>query len=72
MSHRPLSADLEFGCSILIAIDSISLAPTVVIAILSSPVLATPPYNFGFGIVGLINAPAMNTYFSLQLADALP
>jgi len=56
---RPIPLLLYPACSYALIAYSISLAPTVMIAILSSIVLGSPPYNFGAGVVGLINVPVM-------------
>ncbi|KAK6950179.1 hypothetical protein Daesc_008505 [Daldinia eschscholtzii] len=39
--------------------DSICLAPTVMVNVLSGSILIPPPYNFTVGNVGLINVPGM-------------
>lgn len=39
--------------------DSVALAPTVMINIVSSIILIPPPYNFSIGAVGLINIPGL-------------
>jgi len=48
---------------LLTMLDSIALAPTVMINIVSSPILESPPYLFGSGIVGLTNVAGMSKSF---------
>ncbi|KAH8819297.1 major facilitator superfamily domain-containing protein [Xylogone sp. PMI_703] len=56
---RPIPLVIYPACIYALLAYSICLAPTVMVSILSSPLLSQPPYNFGLGAVGLINASAM-------------
>lgn len=56
---------------LLTILDSIALAPPVMINIVMSPILESPPYLFGSGIVGLTNLAGMSA-FSLPPPIPLP
>ena len=56
---RPFPLIAYPACAFAVLAYSISLAPTVMVNIVSSPILESPPYLFNAGLVGLLNIPGM-------------
>ncbi|RDW63686.1 hypothetical protein BP6252_11231 [Coleophoma cylindrospora] len=52
---KPFPLIVYPACTFALLAYSIALAPTVMVNIVSSPILESPPYLFGSGIVGLTN-----------------